>query len=107
MSEIRELVMDEGLEAPIRMLHPDVQDKMVGDVRERGERLSDLDGFTIHRRKGRRPRVHLLRPYARCLQNVPSDMVEQIEGSRELAIDAIGNGGLPCERCFPKEESNG
>lgn len=89
------------------ILSPEDQAKMVGDVRERSVRMSTLDGFTIHRRNARRPRVHLLRPYPRCLQNVPPENLEQIVGSRELAIEAIGNGGVPCERCFPKEESNG
>lgn len=93
----------------VEMLTLEEQNRMVGDVRERTQRLSTLDGFTIHRRKNRRPRIHMLRPYARCLQNVPADMIEQVEGSREMVLDAIApGGGLPCPKCFPKEEeSNG
>ena len=95
-------------ETPLRVLTLEEQGKLVGDVRERTRRMSTLDGFVIHRRKTRRPRIHLLKPASpRCLQNVPADMLEQVEGSRELLLDAIApGGGLPCPKCFPKEESN-
>ena len=106
MSETQILELSEGQDTV--MLTLEEQGRMVGDVRERSQRMSTLDGFTIHRRKARRPRIHLLRPVsARCLQNVPSEMIEQVEGSRELVLDAIApGGGLPCPKCFPKEESD-
>lgn len=68
-----------------------------------GERLSDVDGFSIVLRPQHRPRVHLLRPYAQC--NVPDSAV-RVEGSREqldAKLHELGyrRGAVSCGLCFP------
>lgn len=72
-----------------------------------GMRHSDVDGFTIVERKGRRPRIHLLRPWNECNTErgkSGSDTV-RVEGSREqlaIALSEMGyqRGGVGCRRCF-------
>jgi len=71
------------------------------------QRLSDVDGFTIVERKGRSPRVHLLRPWNECNTEKGksgSDTI-RIRGSRELLQMKLGelsyrHGGIACRRCF-------
>lgn len=81
------------------------------ELKELGEanmRHSDVDGFTIVERRGRRPRVHLLRPWNECNTEKGksgSDTI-RIEGSREqlaIILSEMGyrRGGVACRRCFP------
>jgi hypothetical protein len=71
------------------------------------DRLSDVDGYTIVQRTGRRPRIHLLRPYNQCnteRSKSGRDTV-RVEGSRErlaLKLSELGyqRGGIGCRVCF-------
>lgn len=66
------------------------------------ERRTDVDGYSIIERKGRSPRIHLLRPYGSCL--VDDDAIK-VEGSRELLMHNLrGRRASECRRCFPRPE---
>lgn len=70
------------------------------------ERLSDVDGFTIVERNGRRPRVHLLRPWNECNTEKGKSGADtvRITGSREQLAHKLSEmgyrGGVACKRCF-------
>ncbi len=72
------------------------------------ERLSDVDGFTVVQRVGRRPRIHLLRAWNACNTEegkAGSDVV-RVKGSRENLVEKLAElgykrGGVACKRCFP------
>ena len=79
------------------------------------ERRSDVDGFTIVPRRGRRPRIHLLRAWNECNteEEKAGEDVVRVAGSREVLAEKLvelgfSRGGIPCKRCFPpptKEEA--
>jgi hypothetical protein len=79
------------------------------DVEETYERRSDVDGFTIVPRKGRRPRIHLLRAWNECNteEEKAGEDVVRVAGSREVLDEALVGlgflrGGIACKRCFPE-----
>lgn len=62
-------------------------------------RNSNLDGFTVVRRIGKRPRVHMLRPFESCnTDDAPHK--DRFAGSAEVLISKFGRV-VPCLRCFP------
>lgn len=71
-----------------------------------GIRHSDVDGFTIVQRKGRRPTIHLLRPWNECNteKGKSGSNTTRVEGGRELlaiTLSEMGySGGVSCKRCF-------
>lgn len=67
-------------------------------------RLSDVDGYTIVYRKGRSPKIHLLRAWNACnTERVKSGTnTEAVKGSREnLLMVLAGKRSVACLRCFP------
>lgn len=60
---------------------------------------SNVFGFTVVMRAGKRPRSHLLRPYESC--NTDDALHKQhFEGSMEQLAVKFGRT-VPCLRCFP------
>lgn len=76
-----------------------------------GIRHSTVDGFTIVDRKGRRPKIHLLRPWNECNTEKGksgADTVRVEGGKEQLAaeLSRLGHqrGGVACRRCFPRPD---
>lgn len=72
------------------------------------ERRSDVDGYTIVWRRGRAPKVHLLRSWDECnveLARKAGVKTEGVPGSRELLMERLhGKAAEACLRCFPQPE---
>lgn len=73
-----------------------------------GIRMSNVDGFTVVRRNGRRPKIHLLRPWNECntTRGKSGDDTVRVKGGREHLMTTLGEmgyrrGGVDCRRCFP------
>ena len=74
------------------------------------ERKSDVDGFTVVARKGRRPKIHLLRPWNECntTRGKSGKDTMRVKGSREHLMKALAehgfrHGGIACLRCFRRK----
>lgn len=81
------------------------------EMADAGIRHSDVDGFTVVERKGRRPKIHLLRPWNECNTErgkSGADTIRVEGGTEQLALElsrlGYQRGGVACRRCFPRPD---
>lgn len=69
--------------------------------------MVEVEGYTIVKREGRAPRVHLLRPYEQCNVDDAEEKVK-VEGGRGEVLRELSRMGYrratSCKWCFPQSE---